>query len=105
MFELRHPARNLLPEREGSRVLEMGAADLDDVVERRGFRRERVAQRRKRGYEPVVDGLNGGDVHRRGKDVVGGLSAVDLVVGMHAALLAALSTEELPPAVGQHLVP
>src|SRR6267378_8330442 len=104
MFELRRPTRNLLPEREGSRVLEMGAADLYDATERRGFPREGVAQRGKRGYEPVVDALNGGDVHRRGKNVVGGLSAVDLVVGMDEALLAALSAEELARAVGQHFV-
>ncbi len=48
--------------------------------------------------------LHRGDVHRGGEDVVRGLAAVDLVVGMHAALLAALPAEELACAVGEHLV-
>ena len=104
VVELRHPAGDLLPERERGRVLKMSAADLDDVLERFGLRREGITQRRKRRHEPVVDGLNGGHVHRRGKDIVRGLPAVDLVVGMHAALLAALASQELARPVGEHLV-
>src|SRR5947208_15298643 len=104
VVELRHPAGDLLPEREWGRVLKVGAPDLDDSGERRRLRRRDVAQRRKRGYEPVVDGLHRGDAHRGGKNVVRRLPAVDLVVGMHAALLAALASEELARAVGEHLV-
>src|SRR5882762_4423182 len=104
VVQLRHPAGDLLPERERSGVLQVRAADLDDVLERFGLRRQDVAQRRKRGYEPVVDRLNRGDAHRRGKNVVRGLTAVDLVVGMHAALLAALASQELARPVGEHLV-
>jgi len=104
MVELRHPAGDFLPERERGGILQMGAPDLDDAHERFGLRRESVAQRRKRGHEPIMDGLNGGDAHRGGKNVVRGLPVVDLVVGMHSALLAALSAEELARPVGENLV-
>src|SRR5205814_9417524 len=42
VVELRHPAGDLLPERERGRVLKMSAADLDDVLERFGLRREGI---------------------------------------------------------------
>ena len=48
--------------------------------------------------------LGRGDVHRGREGVVGGLAAVDVVVGMHRRLAAALAAEQLVGAAGDHLV-
>ena len=104
VVELRDPARDLLAEGQRRRVLQVGAADLDDVGERRGLRGERVAQGRDRRQQPRRERLDRGDVHRRREDVVRRLAAVDVVVRMDQAPLAERPAEQLRGAVGEHLV-
>ena len=65
---------------------------------------EGVAQGRHPRQQVVLDLLGGGDVHGRGEGVVGGLPAVDVIVGMDRALRAELAAIELDGAVGDHLV-
>ena len=43
-------------------------------------------------------------MHGRREDIVRGLPAVDVVVGVHAALLAAFAAEQFRGAIGQDLV-
>ncbi len=52
VVELRDPARDLLAERERRRVLQVRAADLDDVGQRVGLGGQRVAQRLERRQQP-----------------------------------------------------
>ena len=52
--ELRDVARELLAQRERRGVLQVGAADLHDVRERRRFLRKRLAERAQRGQERVA---------------------------------------------------
>src|SRR6266567_6320361 len=69
-------AGKFLAEGERRGVLEMGAADLDDVRELRGFGVERVAKCLDSGEEAARGFRGGGDVHGGGKRVVGGLRHV-----------------------------
>src|SRR4029079_15355461 len=80
MVELRDVARELLPERERRRILEVRAADLDDVIE--GFRL-RIARRAKlpqRGDEARADRDYRRDRHRGRKDGVWRLALVTVLL-------------------------
>ena len=104
VVELRRVARELLPERERRGVLQMGAADLDDIAECRRLRRECVAQQSHRRLELLFDRQHGGDVHGGRECVVRRLTTVHVVVGMHEPFLAALAAENFRGAVAEHLV-
>ncbi len=104
VIELGDISRELLTEREWRCVLKVGAPDLDDLGEGLGLLGQHVTQPGHARQQAIVDRLHGRDVHRGGKDVVGGLSAVDVVVRMDLAALAAHAAEELAGAVRQHLV-
>ncbi|KDS76745.1 hypothetical protein KM22_03905 [Bordetella bronchiseptica KM22] len=102
--QLRHVAGDLLAQRQRGGVLQMGAADLDDVVERRALGGQRAAQRLQGGQHAVLDLDRGGHVHGGRKGIVGRLAPVHVVVGVHLAAFAALAAQQLGGAVGQHLV-
>ena len=102
--ELRDVAAELLAEGERHRVLQVGAADLDDVAELFRLRRQRVTQARDRGHELVHHLLGGGDVHRGRERVVRALRHVDVVVGVDGLLAAHLAAGQLDGAVRDHLV-
>ena len=102
--ELRRIAGELLAERQRRRVLQMRAADLDDVGKGLGLRRQRRLERGQRRQQAARHRLGRGDVHRRREDVVRRLPAVDVVVGMHEPALAARPAEDLRGAIGEHLV-
>ncbi|MGF6922016.1 GNAT superfamily N-acetyltransferase [Paraburkholderia sp. 40] len=104
MLELRNIAREFLAERERRRVLQVRAADLDDVGERFRLAVERVAQRLQRGQQMLDDDIRGSHVHRGRKHVVRRLPAIHVIVRMHLARFAALAAEQLARAVGDHLV-
>jgi hypothetical protein len=104
VLELRHVPGELLPERERRRVLQVGAADLDDAGESLAFLRQRSAQRFEGWEEIVLDGRRRREVHRRRKDVVRRLAQVDVVVRMHSPVRAALAAEQFGGAIGEHLV-
>ncbi len=65
---------------------------------------QRGAQGAQCGQQPVQHAVDGSHVHRGGEDVVGRLAEVDLVVGMHQSLHAALAAQQFGGAIGQHLV-
>ena len=52
----------------------------------------------------MLDGLDGGDVHRGGKRIVRGLTVIHIVVGMHWLLRANHAAGKLDGAIGNHLV-
>ena len=104
MLELRHPARYFLPQCERCGVLQMGAANLDDVFKGCGLVRQRGAQLLQGRQQPVRQRLHRGQVHSGGKDIVARLALVHIVVGVHQPRLAARSAQQLAGTVGQHLV-
>ena len=61
----------------------MGAADLENVLKRLSFVLERLVKPGKRWVEPVGDFLSRGDMHGRGKDIVGGLAEIDVIIGVN----------------------
>ena len=71
LVDLLGPGRELIAEREGHRVHEMGPPDLDNLVEILGLRGEGVTEPRECGQEVVNDVFSGGDVHRGREGVVG----------------------------------
>src|SRR5258708_9303983 len=84
------PAGNFLAESERRGVLHVGAADLDDVRAFLGFYVESVAQLLYRRQKTPRGFRGGGDVHGRGKGVVGGLRHVDVVVRVNGFFAAHL---------------
>ena len=68
--QLRGIARKLLPQGERRRVLQMGAADLHDIVPRRDLRADRISQSLERRIEPVRYRSCRRDVERRREAVV-----------------------------------
>ena len=104
MVELRDVAGELLAQRERCRILQVGAADLDDVVECLRLLRERVAQRLERWHQTLLHRGDCGNVHGGGEHVVRRLPAVDVIVRVDQALHPALAAEQFRGAVGEHLV-
>ena len=88
-FDLEGIARKFLAERQRGRVLEMGAADLDDPVPARRLRGEPAVDGVERRKEPLGDRARGGDVHRGREAVVGRLALVDMIVGVDRRFAAA----------------
>ncbi len=96
-------AGEFLTEADWGGVHEMGAADLEDVVKRRGFGVEGSMEVPERRDEALVREAQEGDVKGGGDDVVGGLAAVDVVVGVDE-FFAALAAEEFGGAIGDDFV-
>ena len=104
VVELRHVARELLAQGQRRRVLQVGPADLHDVLEGLRLGVERVAEMPHARDDLVHEGLHRGHVHGRREDVVRRLALVHVVVGVHEALLAALAAQDLAGPIGEHLV-
>ena len=103
--ELRDVAAELLAQRERHRVLQVGAADLDDVGELRGLARSSASRSaRTAGSRSRTIAVGRGDVHRGRERVVGGLRHVHVVVGVDRRLRAELAARHLDGAVGDDLV-
>ena len=101
--DLGDPPADDLPQGDGGGVLQVGAPHHDDVGVGLGLGVQGVAQlldARVHGGQLVDDG----DVHGRGEGVVGGLAAVDVVVGVDRGLGAELAAGKLDGAVGDDLV-
>ena len=96
-------AQKLLAEPDGRCVLQVRAACLDDVPKGCRFVRERLLQALQCGHEFYSNAVRGGDLYSRRDDVVGGLTAIDVVVGMNHAG-ADLAAENLRRAIGDDLV-
>ncbi|MNZ94878.1 hypothetical protein D3C78_1139960 [compost metagenome] len=97
-------ARELLAERQRRRVLQMGAADLDDLGKGLGLFGQCRLQLRRRRQQALHQRLHRGHMHGRGKHIVARLAHVHVVVGVHQARIAALAAQQFAGAVGQHLV-
>ncbi|KAI3478944.1 hypothetical protein L1887_59065 [Cichorium endivia] len=104
VVDLLDVAGELLAEGERRGVLEVGASDLDDVVELGALLVEGGAEVLEGGDEVVGDLGDRGDVHGGGEGVVGGLAHVDVVVGVDGVLAAELAAEDLDGAVADDLV-
>src|SRR6476659_8697112 len=103
-LELGGVPRPLLADRQRYRILEVGAADLDDLHPFGGLRRDLAAQRGHAGDQRVVDRGDCSNVHRGGEGVVAALAHVHVVVRSHRLLAAQLAAQKLDGAIGQDLV-
>ena len=93
----------LLTGEHGHRVLELGAAQLDDMGVFLGLalqRRDEPVQR----LQQLAGQPDGRQLARGGEHVVGGLSHVHMVVGMHERIIAFFTAQKLDGAVGNYLV-
>jgi hypothetical protein len=104
VVQLSRPARCDLAQGDRRGILQMGAPQHDQVGVLDGLGGERIAQRLDSGKKYVLDLFHGGDVHHGGKDVVGGLAAVDVVVWMKDALGSGRIARVPIPKVRDHLV-
>jgi len=92
-----------LPKPYGRGILQMGAADFEDIVKFDGFPLERLVQLNHRRNEAALDSFQRGQMNRSRYGVVARLAAVDVVIGMDQ-LPAALAAEQFPGAIGDDLV-
>ena len=104
VVDLGDPGGDLLAERDRRRVLQVRAANLDDVGELLGLGVERVAKDLDVRQQVVLEDLDGGDVHGGRERVVRRLAAVDVVVRVHRDLRAHLAAGLLDRAVRDDLV-
>ena len=104
VVKLGNVAGEFLAEGERGGVLQVGAADFDDGLERFGFSGEGVAQFLYGRDEEVVDLLRGGDVNGGREAVVGGLGVIDVVVRMYRLVGGESGAGQCVGAVGQYFV-
>lgn len=104
--ELGNVARELLGEGERGSILQVGAADLDDLLglEIVDLGLEGSAEAAHGGEQLALNVEDGSDVHDGREGIVGGGTAVDVVVGMNWRLAAHLAAENLNGTVGNDLV-
>src|SRR5581483_1396680 len=98
------PAAELLADGQRYSVLEMSAANFDDVLKFLGFRGDCVAHHLHSGNQNILYALGGSDMHGRRKCVVGGLRHVDVIVGVDWLFRAHLAPSNLDSAVRDHLI-
>ncbi len=97
-------ARELLAQGDGGRVLEVRAADLDDVLERSRLVLEGFQEVPQGRDQEAVDLARDRDVDGRREAVVGRLAPVHVIVGVDRLLAAAHAAEALDGEVRQDLV-
>lgn len=103
-LELGYVAGELLAEGERSGVLQMGSADLDDVVELVYLLLQGILQAGQGREKSVLDLQNSGNVHNGREGIVGRGGHVDMVVGVDRLLAAHGSAQDLNCTVGDDLV-
>jgi len=79
-LEAAAPAGDLLRERNGRGILQMGAPGLDDALIFGLEALERVDQLRQRGQDAVLERADSRNMQGRGERVVRGLRAVDVII-------------------------
>ncbi len=97
-------AGKFLAESERRGVLQMSAADFDDVRKFFSFGIERVAKIFYRGEQAARRFRGGGNVHGGGKRVVGGLRHVHIVIGVNRFLAAHDAAGNFDGAIGDDFV-
>ena len=103
VLELVNVGRELLSESKGSGILSVSSSDFDNVGEFVTLLSESFPETSDLGEEAFLDFEDSGDVHDRREGVVGGLGAVDVIVGVDE-LGAELSAENLDGTVGNNFV-
>jgi hypothetical protein len=103
MLDLAGVTAEFLPQPDGRGVLQMGAANFEHVVKFLRLALQGLLQSGQRRDQPPFHRLQRGEVDGGGNDVVAGLAAVDVVVGMNQ-FFAPFAAEQLDGAVGDHLV-
>ena len=103
-IQLGDVAGELLAQSEGSGILQVGTANLDQVLELLDLLLQSVAQGLEGGQEGVLELDNGGNVHDGREGVVGGGRHVDVVVGVDGLLGTHGAAHDLNGAVGDDLV-
>ena len=93
MLDLRSVAGKFLRERHRRRILQMRAPDLDDALERSDLLRQRSVKARERRQQDFVKFADGGDMHGGRKQIVRGLSEIDVIVGMNRGFLSARAAQ------------
>ena len=102
--KLRDIARKFLAQRQRRRVLQMGAADLDDIMPAAGLGGERVGEFGKRREQPNRRFDGDRDVQRGRETVVRRLAHVDMVVGVDRRLAAARARQLFVGDPRDHLI-
>lgn len=99
-------ARELLSQSQRRGVLEMCAANLDNLLglELVHLGLQGVSQAAQGRNQLTLDLEDGGDVHDGGEGVVRGGAAVDVIVGVDGFLAALLAAQDLDGSVGDDLV-
>ena len=93
--QLLHISTKLLTEGQRSGILQVRAADLDDLVESLRLRVEGISQRSQGRDEILADLENGSNVHDGGESVVRALAHVNVVVGVDWFLGAKFTAQDL----------
>ena len=104
VFDLGDIARKFLPQRQRGGILQVGAADFDDIGEVCGLVFQTALQIAQRGHQVARDGLGRRDVHDGGKGIVGRLPHVAVIVGVNGGFDTAGVAQAFVGAVGQHFV-
>ena len=97
-------ARELLAEGQGCGILQVCAANLDELLPLVALLLQGVAQAGEGGEERLLEVEDGGDVHDGREGVVGGGRHVDVVVGVDRLLGAHGAAEDLNGAVRDDFV-
>ena len=97
-------SRKLLAKGQWRRVLQVGAANLNEVFELLALFVQRIPQACKCRQQLLFEVENDGDVHDGREGVVGGCRHVNVVIGMDWLLRTHLSTEYLDSPVRYNLV-
>ncbi|CCJ84381.1 conserved hypothetical protein [Cronobacter dublinensis 582] len=100
----RHPAGDLLAERQRRGVLQMRTADFHDIGEGARLVAERLVQHLQLRDQLFAQRDNRRDVHRRRENVVRTLAFVNVIIGVNFARHPALAAEDFARPVGQHFV-
>ena len=102
-LDLAGVSAELLAQADRRGILQMGAPDLDDLVEGARLGVERPVQPLQGRHQLPLDHLDRRDMNGGRDHVVAGLTLVHLVVGMHQ-LAAARAAQQLRRTVRNHLV-
>jgi len=103
-IKLRGIAGKFLAERQWRRVLGVGAADLDDVLEASCLVVQRIAQDLQGRHQSVMHLFGAGNVHGGGECVVRGLAAIDMIVGMDRGFGSDLAAKRFDGQIGNDLI-
>lgn len=104
VLELGNVARELLAESQGGSILQVGTANLDDLLESLLLLLHGVLEAAEGRKELLLNLENGGNVHGSREGVVGGSGHVDVVVGVDRLLGAHGTAQNLDSTVGDDLV-